>query len=370
MICFKDNYAETEQRFGAFFHGEKTERPLLNIMTPRTGRFKIDAGPMEILPFDSAEDQYTNTDKNYARCFNYNLMYRPRAEAFPNFSMNLGAGSMALYLGSEPVFRPDTVWFGKVCKPYEALLPLRFDGNNRWWQTHLGIVRRQKELAEETDIMICMPDLIENLDILASLRGSEELCFDLYDRPGEVKKALDDIAALYPVYHDKMYDYTVSSRGSAAYTAFSIMGKGKTLKLQCDFSALIGSEMFGELVLPSLRQQCGFANNTMFHLDGPECIRHVKSLMTIDGLGALQWTPGAKNPPAGDECWDDLYGTVIGHGRGLWLGLYDYGTEEAVARADRLVRKFGSANFYFLFGSMSEKEADELLLKAERDWKN
>lgn len=370
MICFKNNYEETEQRFGAFFHGEKTERPLLNIWTPRMNEFKIDAPPMDVKPFDSVEDNYTNTDKNYAACFNYNLKYRPRAEAFPNFSMNLGAGSLALYLGSEPIFKRDTVWFEKVNESYDRLLPLKYDENNKWWITHLNIVKRQKELAQDTDIMICMPDLIENLDILASLRGSEQLCYDIYDYPNEIRKALDNIAELYPIYYNIIYDIIINKNGATAFTAFNIMGKGKTVKLQCDFSALINNEQFNELVIPSLQKQCYDADNVLFHLDGPECIQHTESLMKLDGLGALQWTPGVKNPPAGDECWDSLYRTVFDSGRGLWLALYDYGRDEAIARADRLVKKFGSKGFYFLFGGMSDQEADELLLKAEHDWKN
>ncbi len=370
MIHFKDNYEETEQRFKTFFKGERTSRPLLNIWTPRTGKFRIDLPLMDILPYDSAEDIYTNTEKNYARCFNHNLYYRPRGEAFPNFSMNLGAGSLALYLGSRPIFRPETVWFRKIDEPYDRLLPLRYDENNKWWMLHRDIVKRQRELAADTDIMICMPDLIENLDILASLRGSEQLCYDIYDHPYDIKKALNDISTLYPVYYNKLYDLIVNDNNTTAYTAFNIMGKGKTIKIQCDFSALIDNSQFREFVIPSLQKQCDFADNVLFHLDGPECIHHVKSLMQINGLGALQWTPGAANPPAGDECWDDLYKTVFENGRGLWLALYDYKTDEAIARADRLVKKFGSKGFYFIFGSMSDREADELLIKAECDWKN
>lgn len=373
MIRFKDNYEETLQRFDAYFHGQRTDRPLLYIWTPRTDKYRIDMPPMEEIPFVSAEDIYLNTEKNYARCFNHNLRFRPRAEAFPNFSMNLGAGSLALYLGSEPEFRPETVWFGSVSQenePFEKILPLKYNESNHWWQKHLDIIRRQKELTHETDIMVCVPDLIENLDILAALRGPQQFCYDIYDYPGQVGKALDDISEIYPLYYDRIYDIVKKEDGSSAYTAFSIMGKGKTAKLQCDFAALISCNMFDEFVVPSLRRQCGMMNNVLFHLDGPECIRHIKSLMTIDGIGALQWTPGAGNPPAGDECWDELYREVVGAGRGLWIALWEYGREEAVARADRLVKKFGSRGFYFLFGNMSDKEADELLIKAEHDWKN
>lgn len=91
-------------------------------------------------------------------------------EGFPNLSMDLGAGSIALYLGSEPVFKPDTVWFSHCIEEYGQVLPLRYDPENPWLKKHLEIIRRAVELARDTDILINIPDLIENIDILGRCR--------------------------------------------------------------------------------------------------------------------------------------------------------------------------------------------------------
>ena len=127
---------------------------------------------------------------------------------------------------------------------------------------------------------------------------------------------------------------------------------------------------FDEYVLPSLKRQSEQLDNVLFHLDGPECICHVDSLMTVDNIAAIQWTPGARNPFEGDECWDDLYAKIRAADKGLWLGMGGYPFEEAVARADRLVKKFGAKGFYFHFPTMTPEQADALLLKAEREWKD
>lgn len=368
-IQFKNNWEETQQRFDAWFRREKTGRPLINGFTLRDPG-EIPGPKLEELPFDDDTDLYLNADKRFARCYNFYQYYKNVGEGFPNMSMDLGAGSIALYLGSEPVFKPDTVWFSHCIEEYDQALPLRYDPENRWLKKHLEIIRRAVELAKDTDIMINIPDLIENIDILAAMRDPQTCCYDLYDYPDELHQALQNIEDVYMNYFDDFYNEVKRPDGSNSYTAFQIMGTGKTGKIQCDFGALLSPPQFDEYVLPSLKRQSEQLDNVLFHLDGPECICHVDSLMTVDNIAAIQWTPGARNPFEGDECWDDLYAKIRAADKGLWLGMGGYPFEEAVARADRLVKKFGAKGFYFHFPTMTPEQADALLLKAEREWKD
>jgi len=364
---FKDNWAETLQRFDAWFHNKPHDRPLMHICVSRKehNRLPVSRLPEEL--FANEADMYLNTDKQFSRIFNYYSQdVKPIAEAFPQFSMNLGAGSMALYLGSEPIFAPDTLWFKPFMENYDQAL--KYDPNNIWWQKHLEILRRQVELTKDTDIVCCIPDIVENLDVLSAIRDPQACCFDLYDHPEGVKTALDDITKLYMVYYDAMHDIVKRSDGSSAYTAFSIIGSGKTAKLQCDFAAMMSPEHFDEFIVPTLESQCNQLNNTIFHLDGPECFPHVDSLMAIKNLGGLQWTPGARNPRAGDESWFPMYQKVKDAEKGLWIGLVDYQPDEAVAVADRLVRQFGYKGFFFIFPEMEPEQGEQLLIKAEREW--
>lgn len=366
-VQFKNNWAETKQRFDAWFRHEKTGRPLMNLWAVRG---EADAMAIPEAAYDSCEEQYLSVEKNFQNTLAAYSRLKPMAEAFPQFSMNLGAGSMALYLGAEPVFRPDTVWFSHFLQDYQESLPLRYDENNVWWKRHQDIVRRQVEIARDTDLMVCIPDIIENIDILSSIRDPQTCCFDLYDCPDEVAEALKNISDIYMRYYDAFYDIVKSPDGYAAYTAFSIMGREKTAKIQCDFAALISPGQFDELILPSLRRQCEEIPYTLYHLDGPECLVHVDSLMKIESLKALQWTPGARNPGSGDEQWYPLYTKVRQAGKGLWITLVDYTPDEAVQCADKLVKTFGPEGFYFHFPEMSASEADALLCKAEREWKD
>ena len=366
-IRLKDNWEETVQRFDAWFAHKNTGRPLMNIYAYRTAD-DIPYEKLEEKPYENPRDQFLNTEKNFARLMNFYTFVKPLAEAFPQFSMNLGAGSIALYLGSEPDFAESTLWFGHCIEDYGTALPLKYDPENYWWKAHLDIIKKQLELTGNTDVMVCIPDLVENIDILSAMRDPQTCCYDLYDYPVQTVRALQDIQDCYMTYYDAIFNL-VKKDGVSAYTAFNILGTGKTAKIQCDFAALLAPDQFDEFVLPSLKYQCGRIGNTMFHLDGPECIVHIDSLMGIEKLGALQWTPGSRNPGAGSEQWYPLYKKVMDADKGLWVGLSEYSLEEAVAHADTLVKKFGSKGLYFQFPYMTAEQADALMIKADRDWK-
>lgn len=50
------------------------------------------------------------------------------AEAFPSVEINIGPGSMATYLGSEPYFAWDTVWYAPCVKEdWRRFGPLKYD---------------------------------------------------------------------------------------------------------------------------------------------------------------------------------------------------------------------------------------------------
>jgi len=73
--------------------------------------------------------------------------------------------------------------------------------------------------------------------------------------------------------------------------------KGYFTDLQSDSSCLISPKDFNELILPSIEQQTEWIGRTMYHLDGPDAIRHLDSLLSLPKLSGIQWIPGAGSPP-------------------------------------------------------------------------
>jgi 5-methyltetrahydrofolate--homocysteine methyltransferase len=325
--------------------------------------------PQPVPPVSTIRDRYLDAPHRCASYRNFCRTHRFCADAFPNLSMDIGPGSMALYLGSEPIFREDTVWFGEcVTQGWEAWGPIRYDPQNRWWRRHLAMIEEARKLAGD-DFLVNIPDIIENLDIMSAMRGPQAMCFDLIDEPEVVHRRLDEIDALYFAYYDAMYERTKDAAGGVSFTAFNLWGPGRTAKIQCDFCALMSPDQFQEFVVPSLRKQCAGLDTSVYHLDGPDAVKHVEALMEIEELDALQWTCGAGQPDGGHEGWFPIYDSAKAAGKSLWIALSDGGIEGCIESADRIVRRYGSDGLYLLFQPVvSETEAEELIRRAETRW--
>jgi len=368
-INFKDNWQETKQRYDAWLHGGKTDRPLLGLRA--TGRKKPPEAPLEEPPYDDLFDLYTNAYKRYARTMNLFHQTEFLAESLPQTGAGLGAGSMALYLGSDAVLTEETVWFTDWIKDYDGL-DFKYDPDNKWWQIHYGQFRQLAGLFAGTDVLVGLPDICEGIDILSAMRGPMLCCFDLYDYPDQVKKALKQITGLYKVYYNAIYDVVKRPDGTSLYGPYNVYGNGKSAKLQCDYCALISPEHFDEFVLPYLREQCEDLDNTVYHLDGVECIVHLDSLLSLERLGAVQWRAPVGPPSihSANEDWFEMYKKIKSAGKGLWLHMEEYGPEGAIPAGDKIIKAVGGSGIYFSFAPMDYKQADAILIHADKYWKS
>ena len=364
---YKDNWEDTKQRFEAWWSRSSLGRPMLRVASKKPAQeiAGIPVPPPPATPEDMhigiphalrvAEYGFQTTNFNYA-------------EAFPAIDLNMGPGSLACYLGSEPIFKWDTVWFSP-CVPdgWQAFGPLRFDPENPWWQKHWQVLRAAVEAAQG-DYLVNIPDLIENVDVLSAMRDPQTFCYDLIDEPETVRDYTDQLDALYFQYYDPISEL-VACDGGTSYTAFSIWGKGRTAKVQCDFSALMSPAQFRDHVLDSLQRQLARLDHSLYHLDGPDAVRHLDALMELDRLDALQWTPGAGRPDPGDPLWYPIHDKVHRAGKSLWISLSDGGIEDWLAKTDRLVDRYGADGLYMLYPTMQESEALRLMERAETRWR-
>lgn len=362
---YKENWEETKDRFKAWWQRSNIDRPLMKIVAKRKEPLEE---LEEVWKPQTPEDRHLEVDRKVKNLRNYCRTHRFMAESFPSLDINIGAGSMSVYLGLEPEFRWDTVWFKECIDDWETWGSLKYDSKNYWWNRHLNAMKRGKELAQD-DFLVNIPDIIENLDILSAMRGAQNLCFDMMDQPELVKTYLNQLDEIYFKYYDNMYDIVKDKDGGSSYTIFSIWGPGKTAKIQCDFSAMISPDQFREFVLPSLRKQCQELDFSLYHLDGPDAIKHVEALMEIDELDALQWTAGAGQPDGGNERWYPIYDQVRDANKSLWIMFSDGNINDWIESAEKLVKRYGPEGLYFLFPVMEEENALYLIEKAEKDWK-
>lgn len=369
---FRTHHADwesTKARFTAWWNRSSLGRPLISASVPRAQRLAplLPVPRREDMPFDR---RYLDIEANIAWLLNWLNGNRLVAEGLACLNLNLGPGSLALYLGSEPVFRPDTVWFGEAVRDWATHPRLRYDPDNVWWTRHLGMIRRAVALSRG-EFLVCIPDLIESVDILAALRGPQAFCYDLVDVPDLVHERLAQLDDLYFTYYDQMYDAAKTPDGGVAYTAFHIWGPGKTAKVQCDFAALMSPRQFDEFMVPSLAKQCAALDYSLYHLDGVDAIKHLDALMAIKDLDALQWTAGAGKPDNASECWDHIHDRVKKAGKSLWIATQHPSFEALLATGDRLVSRYGVEGLYLLLSwkGATEEQGLRLMDHAEKHWR-
>lgn len=281
------------------------------------------------------------------------------ADNLPLAHVDYGCVQLAACFGSEPFFEDDTVWYNDCIADPATCPPLRLDKTQRWWRTYDAILQEVVRVSGG-DFIVGAPAFGSNLDVLAELRGTQNLMYDFTDHPGWLHEKLEEINQAFFEAFDHYYERIRLADGSSAYTHFMLWGPGKTSQVQCDNAAMISPDMFQEFVVPPLRRQCAWLDNSLFHLDGSNCICHLDHLLAIDELDAVQWTPGEGQPGAGDRKWFDLYRRVLAAGKSVQI------LGANLAQACDVLDTFGGKGVYLGVNVKDEREAATIIGRVDK----
>jgi len=207
--------------------------------------------------------------------------------------------------------------------------------------------------------LVGLPDLNGPGEILARLRGTEELAFDVIDHPDEVHRAMDEINRAWLDCYEACWEI-IHPHTEGTIFWMGIFSERPATDLQCDFSIMISEAMFNAFFLPYVAQQTRWVERTIYHLDGPGAARHLDALLALPELDGIQWVPGAGAAPMRE--WIDLLKRIQDAGKlivascnkeevpillealrpeGLWLNTHCDSREEADALlgvAEKLTR--------------------------------
>ncbi len=242
-----------------------------------------------------------------------------KADMIPVANTQLGPGSLTAILGGRLEGGPDTIWIHPAdCVGDEIV----FNSENEAWLLHKALLKACKKRAQG-NYYVGMPDLMEGLDVLAALRGTDNVLLDTMINPELLDEQLKQVNEIYFKVYNELYDIVREDDGMA-FCYFSIWGPGRVSKLQSDISIMISEEDYRRFVQPYIRQQCQQLDHTLYHLDGVGAIRHLDALLEIEELDAIQWTPGVGEPQGGDKKWYDLYRRIKAGGKSVeanWITL-------------------------------------------------
>jgi hypothetical protein len=315
-MLWKDRWPEVREHYRRWW--ARDGLVVVAHVPPEVAGPKPQRDPSAVEPPPPRTPEERHTDPAYVTAASHSWISRNALalDTLPIGRVELGPGSLSLHLGSQPLFADDTVWFNPVADEEALEKPLRLDKEGPWWRRQMELIDAALERAAGRYPSGC-PDLIENLDILSSLRGSQMLMIDLLERPEWVGGKIDEINLAFFEAYDAIRERIAGPDGSCAFWAFHLWGPGRTAKLQCDAGAMISAPMFEQFVAPALARQCDWLDCALFHLDGTQAVQHLPALLAIPGLDAVEFTPQAGVEGGGNERWWPMYKRILDAGKSV-----------------------------------------------------
>jgi hypothetical protein len=357
---WKPNWLETRQHFLDWWQHTGLVLTVHNLLASVPHEVLGDPGEASNPTFFYTQPAW-RVQHNHARAARQQFL----CDNLPMTGVDTGPGSLALYLGSEPGFAWDTVWFHPCIlgEQPEQHPPLCFDPSNRWWQLAEAALRGSVLQASGRYLVGC-PDLVENIDILAALRDPQTLLMDMIERPGWVAEKVEEINQAWFEAYKRIHAIIQLEDGhgmrGSAFAAFGLWAPGTVAKVQCDACAMFSPRMFRRFVLPALRAQCDWLDYSLYHLDGHQCIPHLDALLEIDSLDAIEWTPDPQVPGGGSPRWYELYRRILAAGKSVQaVGV-------SVAELEPLLDAVGPAGLYVMVGADTHAKVEQVQRIAER----
>lgn len=280
------------------------------------------------------------------------------ADMLPVANTQLGPGSLAAILGGVFEGGEDTIWIHPYPNYSDDIV---FNPNHPNYLLHKDLLKACKQKAQG-HYYVGMPDLMEGLDVLAAIKGTDQVLLDTVMQPEVLEHQMQQINDIYFQVFDELYDI-IREGDEMAFCYFSSWAPGKMSKLQSDISTMISVDDYRRFVQPFIREQCQKIDYTLYHLDGVGAMHHLDALLEIKELNAIQWTPGVGEPQGGSPKWYDLYKKILAHGKSImacWVTLdelrplldniggdgvhleMDFHNEQEVEQAMRIIEEYQS----------------------------
>lgn len=242
-----------------------------------------------------------------------------KADMLPVANTQLGPGSLAAILGGVFEGGEDTIW---IHPDPEFKDDITFNPEHPNYLLHKALLKACKARAKG-NYYVGMPDLMEGMDVLAALKGTDKVLMDTVTQPDVLEHQMQQINDIYFKVFDELYDI-IREGDEMAFCYFSSWAPGRMSKLQSDISTMISVDDYRRFVQPFIREQCRKIDYTLYHLDGVGALHHLPALLEIEELNAVQWTPGVGEPQGGSPKWYDLYRKILAAGKSImacWVTL-------------------------------------------------
>lgn len=310
-----DRYPDWEMRIkrqDAFWHNQIIDRPVISIATwSDNSRYPY--------PQDKADVREAWLDAEFvaARALASAMRIEHFGDSLPQAYPNLGPEVFSAWFGCELGFGENTVWSIPILEDWDDLEGVRFSTDSFYWQKIVEITDAYLNVGKGK-FYTGITDLHPGGDAIAAFRDPARLNIDMIETPEKVKLLLEYVNQTFFAVYDMMSD-KLHAAGQPLSSWPGIVSTKRWYVPSNDFSCMISKPMFDEVFLPGIREECRFLETSIYHLDGPNALHHLDSLLEIPELNAIQWVYGEGNGRASD--WMHVYKRCQAAGKGLQITL-------------------------------------------------
>ncbi len=216
-------------------------------------------------------------------------------DALPSAMPNLGPEVFSAFFGCELEYGESTSWSIPNLHDWAEVDTLKFSTENAYW----------KKIEEITDVLLAVgkgifytgiTDLHPGGDAIVAFRDPLQMNIDMLEATEHIKALLGYINQVYFQVYDHYYRKLIAA-GQAISTWAGIVSTKKWYVPSNDFSCMISKEMYDDVFLAGITEECRHMEASIYHLDGPNALRHLDSLLDIPELNAIQWVYGDGHRP-------------------------------------------------------------------------
>jgi len=324
-VSLAADFPKTAERFEAWWHGELIDRAVVSPGVKQEWQ-----QPPAHSTHPSVEARWFDVDYQLDRAITRLEQTAWLGDALPVVNPNIGPELTTALLGAELSFSETTSWaehFIESPDQWEQISQCTPGFDNRYWR-FIETMTREALARNDGRYLVGLADLHGSFDMLSGVRDPQMLCMDLIDCPDAVRAAAMHAADVFVQGLQCNHDL-LGGQGSTTWTA--MYHRGLAYIPSCDFWCMVSPDDAAELILPTIQREMQPMDRSLFHLDGPDALRHLDLLLEMPGLDAVQWVYGAGNGPAAR--WIDVYQKILAAGRSVQVKAHDGADALAVLEA-------------------------------------
>jgi hypothetical protein len=354
-IEFIEDWEQRIERQDAFWHNEIIDRPVVNMQFPcPNAEFPAPAEKT----FDSHRERWFDAEYFAKQALYGTMNTQFCGDALPKVNPNLGPEVLSAFFGMELEYSATTSWAIPNLESMDEVDKLQFSENNLYFKKLVELTNTLLEMGKNR-FYVGLTDFHPGGDAITAFRDPMNLNFDMIECPGKVKALADWVGKEYFKIFDFFYAKLQAHKQATTNWA-GIVSTKKWYVPSNDFSCMISKEMFNEIFLPGITEECRQLDAAIYHLDGPDALRHLDSLLSIKELNAIQWVYGAGNGRASD--WLHIYKKCQAAGKGIQLHAYQ-------DELDTIMEHLKPEGVWLAMHDINNNDEAKAVIKKIKQWK-